>query len=136
MLYVLDSIVKNLRTSVYVQLFEAKLPVLFANAFYKVRSGDSFDGLEENLDRLMNVLDQQCLNFDKHGDRFSRIYLSIILILGHMISIQHGQLQLEYLIHLHSISNKYIPSTSHTTRHPLILGSNPTHRSTINCNNR
>ncbi|CAF4928476.1 unnamed protein product, partial [Rotaria sp. Silwood1] len=35
-LYVLDSIVKNLRSSVYVQLFEAKLPVLFANAFNKV----------------------------------------------------------------------------------------------------
>ncbi|CAF2755181.1 unnamed protein product [Rotaria sp. Silwood2] len=35
-LYVLDSIVKNLRSSLYVQLFEAKLPVLFANAFNKV----------------------------------------------------------------------------------------------------
>ncbi|CAF1132168.1 unnamed protein product [Adineta ricciae] len=35
-LYVLDSIVKNLRSSVYVQLFEARLPVLFANAFNKV----------------------------------------------------------------------------------------------------
>ncbi|CAF1111328.1 unnamed protein product [Rotaria sordida] len=35
-LYVLDSIVKNLRSSVYVQLFEAKLPVVFANAFNKV----------------------------------------------------------------------------------------------------
>jgi len=28
--------VKNLRSSVYVQLFETKLPVLFANAFNKV----------------------------------------------------------------------------------------------------
>lgn len=27
---------KNLRSSIYVQLFEAKLPVLFANAFSKV----------------------------------------------------------------------------------------------------
>jgi hypothetical protein len=36
-LYVLDSIVKNLRSSAYVQLFEMRLPVLFANAFNKVR---------------------------------------------------------------------------------------------------
>ncbi|CAF1621530.1 unnamed protein product [Rotaria magnacalcarata] len=35
-LYVLDSIVKNLRSSIYVQLFETKLPVLFSNAFHKV----------------------------------------------------------------------------------------------------
>lgn len=32
----LDSIVKNLRSSPYVQLFEIRLPVLFANAFNKV----------------------------------------------------------------------------------------------------
>ena len=136
---------KNLRTSVYVQLFETKLPVLFANAFNKVRRLDSFDGLEESLYRLMNVLDQQCLNFDKHGDHFSRIYLSTILILGHMISIQHGQLLLEYLIHLHLVkiffsiqlfSNKYITSTHHTTLHPFILGSNPFYRRTITSNNR
>ncbi|CAF3842122.1 unnamed protein product, partial [Adineta steineri] len=35
-LYVLDSIVKNLRTSVYVQLFEARLPSLFSTAFNRV----------------------------------------------------------------------------------------------------
>ncbi|CAF0780693.1 unnamed protein product [Didymodactylos carnosus] len=35
-LYVLDSIVKNLRTSAYVQLFETRLPQVFANAFNKV----------------------------------------------------------------------------------------------------
>ncbi|CAF0808140.1 unnamed protein product [Didymodactylos carnosus] len=35
-LYVLDSIVKNLRTSNYVQLFEIRLPQIFATAFNKV----------------------------------------------------------------------------------------------------
>ncbi|CAF4663298.1 unnamed protein product [Rotaria sp. Silwood1] len=35
-LYVLDSIVKNLRSSTYIQLFENKLPVIFASAFNKV----------------------------------------------------------------------------------------------------
>ncbi|CAF1146773.1 unnamed protein product [Adineta steineri] len=35
-LYVLDSIVKNLRSKAYIQLFEHKLPVIFASAFNKV----------------------------------------------------------------------------------------------------
>ena len=35
-LYVLDSIVKNLRSKTYIQLFEHKLPVIFASAFNKV----------------------------------------------------------------------------------------------------
>ncbi|CAF2498348.1 unnamed protein product [Rotaria sp. Silwood2] len=35
-LYVLDSIVKNLRSTTYIQLFENKLPVIFASAFNKV----------------------------------------------------------------------------------------------------
>ncbi|UJR30736.1 hypothetical protein I4U23_018256 [Adineta vaga] len=35
-LYVLDSIVKNLRSKIYIQLFENKLPVVFASAFNKV----------------------------------------------------------------------------------------------------
>ncbi|CAF0904831.1 unnamed protein product [Rotaria sordida] len=35
-LYVLDSIIKNLRSSTYIQLFENKLPVIFASAFNKV----------------------------------------------------------------------------------------------------
>lgn len=37
-LYVLDSIVKNLRPKTYIQLFEHKLPVIFASAFNKVRA--------------------------------------------------------------------------------------------------
>ncbi|CAF1128757.1 unnamed protein product [Adineta ricciae] len=35
-LYVLDSIVKNLRSKAYIALFEHKLPVIFASAFNKV----------------------------------------------------------------------------------------------------
>jgi hypothetical protein len=57
-LYVLDSMVKNLRSTTYIKLFENKLPVIFASAFNKV-SKEKKNILVLNkflFYRLMNVL--------------------------------------------------------------------------------